>query len=896
MEVVQSMTPKNVVTSLVRRRSSIGLPTQSFHHQSFVLGSAGCSRYLSCSCCARIHIQPNTPASSALSTVVRSHPGTPYSHTRSPHLPLPPTLPYSPSSVPFKRHLAALETSLLSSDPEDSWSVLQALHPDLLEHLPVDTIRSIINLQSQAGEHAWKRCRAVWWSLQKSGRKALWPDHLQLILRCGLKHAIRHGSNTATGLAIRNIWQDLLSTIEARNISVDIRKLWLQYHVEVDKRRGRAKGTDSYIPGSRSREAVRSLVDAGGGEGLDILVSDMLVSTRILGHITAAEATIKLIGWLWLHGVWIRRDVLERAMERYLSAAAGDATWRSSGAKRLEKMVNLAFEPLISAGSEEAASDFRMTMFSALRASGTSPEAIAAPTQHISPQEFRRMVHHHAQTQARLWKQRKLPRQTSALVGSVRSGMAIAAVAYRLDYQLPTDFFPAMTRSMAVISTGGLLRTTVAELYRDISQTMLQAFPNLDCLRATRRVQLLTTLIEYSDNEEVLQACKLVYRILRSQQGEAEFVWKSCLKENYHKLMLSAVNSDGSHTLFISRLYSDWKAQDLRLSPSIYSALISTTAATCGQARKILLGRYVNDYLEAGHAMTEQLSMSMVLGVKRLGDAQLAIDTWKIIRNAYLPEEPPIKVPETLLEIMANSPLSGHRHYCVTLLSHLASSGKSVSVRGYNSVLKSLVGRLTKDSIDVSSRYDLARSVYHDMIKRGIIPNGKTLTYLIIAQLEIGKIDQAERTFEVATKAGIIIRSDAVGRLIGRLSRIGRLDAAKEVEKSWRAGHDTSSAPVSDKAVKGASILMSAIEGIQPDWSSVPDFKPNKYFLAHVLEVAKRAKGTSALEEREKDKETETETETEVTAVKPRVQPQTMSWVASDDQNGGGGWLSSIAL
>jgi hypothetical protein len=65
-----------------------------------------------------------------------------------PHLPLPPPLPYSPTSKPFLRHVQILDQSILSRSPEHSWEIFSGLHPDLHSSVPVGTISNLIRCQS----------------------------------------------------------------------------------------------------------------------------------------------------------------------------------------------------------------------------------------------------------------------------------------------------------------------------------------------------------------------------------------------------------------------------------------------------------------------------------------------------------------------------------------------------------------------------------------------------------------------------------------------------------------------------------------------------------------------------------------------------------------------------
>jgi hypothetical protein len=293
----------------------------------------------------------------------------------------------------------------------------------------------------------------------------------------------------------------------------------------------------------------------------------------------------------------------------------------------------------------------------------------------------------------------------------------------------------------------------------------------------------------------------------------------------------------------------------------------------------------VDDYLRAGNVMTEELAMSIAAGAETHGDATNVIDSWDVIEHAFLPAQVPLTVAEVILRTAASSPRREHRTFCVTLLSRMLTCSGKVSVRAYNAVLGSLIGRLTKNSEDRQGRYDLARSIYHDMIERGLHPTSKTLTYLVNGQVELGMLDDGLTSFKLATRAGIALRSDVVGRLIVNLFKRGRVDESVGVAREWR---QVAAPNQSEAGVAGACTVISAAAGNSIDWHAMlPGYRPNRHFRRYVARVAR-------LHAKRQVQETPCKVARTVSAIKPRVPPPTMSWVASDNLSGGG-WLESIA-
>lgn len=173
-----------------------------------------------------------------------------------PHLPLPPTLPYQPTSTPFRRHLQVLEESLLSSSPEPSWEIFTAIHEDLRrQHVPADTLRSVLAKQVNGLSHTdnkrkarWRKLHDVLTIMEENGICGRSEDLDNIIVAAIDDQGRRVTSHQFSIGRIGTVWADLASIHgeSLQNISLRARERWLLFRMsQLRSEPRRTCGTDN---------------------------------------------------------------------------------------------------------------------------------------------------------------------------------------------------------------------------------------------------------------------------------------------------------------------------------------------------------------------------------------------------------------------------------------------------------------------------------------------------------------------------------------------------------------------------------------------------------------------------------------------------------------------------
>lgn len=241
-----------------------------------------------------------------------------------PHLPLPPTLPYQPTSTPFRRHLQILEESLLSSSAEPSWEIFTALHEDLRRrHLPPDTLRAIlakqvdgISVGGRSQGRQWKKVREVLEILDECGVLGR-PEDLERIIIAGINE---QGKRTAGKYLKANqvhaVWNSLVAIHAHRlhNISLPARERWLLFRLSSSKnqRVETNRGEIHHDVQSELRAEWRRLASQGFSKGITISrqilqafagdylshVKDILETLRIIQQ-NAGMVPLDAVRFVW---------------------------------------------------------------------------------------------------------------------------------------------------------------------------------------------------------------------------------------------------------------------------------------------------------------------------------------------------------------------------------------------------------------------------------------------------------------------------------------------------------------------------------------------------------------------------------------------------------------------
>jgi len=90
------------------------------------------------------------------------------------HLPLPPSLPYSPNSHPFKRQIEILSLYISGASPGQSWEIFNGIHVDIRRYIPDHIFRSLVihQLASDDPHDRWSRSSRLLRFANKCGMEA----------------------------------------------------------------------------------------------------------------------------------------------------------------------------------------------------------------------------------------------------------------------------------------------------------------------------------------------------------------------------------------------------------------------------------------------------------------------------------------------------------------------------------------------------------------------------------------------------------------------------------------------------------------------------------------------------------------------------------------------------
>lgn len=225
-----------------------------------------------------------------------------------PHLPLPPTLPYQPTSTPFRRHLQILEESLLSSSAEPSWEIFEALHEDLRRsHLPPGTLRAMLGKQVEgiagAGKNQawqWKKVAEILEILDGCGVLARAED-LERIIIAGIdEQGKRTAGKYLKADQLQSIWNSLVAIRagQLHTINLVARERWLLFRTSRAKRQrmGNNRGEIHHDLQSELRSEWRRLASQGLFKGL--AVSEQLLKAfrgDYLAHVKDIIETLRVV-------------------------------------------------------------------------------------------------------------------------------------------------------------------------------------------------------------------------------------------------------------------------------------------------------------------------------------------------------------------------------------------------------------------------------------------------------------------------------------------------------------------------------------------------------------------------------------------------------------------------
>ncbi|KAK6908132.1 hypothetical protein I203_102133 [Kwoniella mangroviensis CBS 8507] len=774
--------------------------------------------------------------------------------TSTPHLPLPPRLPYSPNSYPFKRHMEILSLSLYSCTVDESWTVYTSLHPSLRRYIPDETFKSLVGHQVAHPEQqkAWSRVRTLLRLAKKCRMSLSEIDQKDLIriIRLGLRRYRAEYDRSKEGESeeddiyklVKKLWITLESKIPLDQFPHELKRGWLGLHLKrLQKlgKKGRANKEEISDRIKDIEEMVIDMVKKGAiNTSLGHYIGDILISSS--GNtLDGLKRSFKNLTLCIAQGVNIKHAHLHKIVRKL------DVVWSKEGnTANSEYFIPSVLESL----NIDPISNTSRILYSAL---DTSTRRARTRVQ----KALGLLEDHQSSVGGLIGRGISVSKSTG---GDILVRLDTAIRLLELALQQKEGDCGALISSLT-IALHHAKRSTPhsSSSIQDIDKSIIRY------VRSLHESQVIPQL----SSESIIPLFKLILSVLPSSEAyilsrkiyqharSTTPLFKWSLKNLYlwQKLFRYSLTSPNLHLHFASRLYTDLLADGLSIRKPDMLLLIRSTGMKSSPSRAILLERHIKDYLWSanhGHSLPP-LVLALTQGLTHGGiqDTDLALN----LTERLLQDQPvPVQVLEILVSNLSRSTRSQDRIRVIQLLQQV--DGKdSNAIRLYNIVLSNSI----KSSSSTSGIPDDVREengrlshqetlgyaiyLYKEMISKGIKPNNRIVSNMIRVLLDSGHLDSALDVFKASIdssstqgRTGFRIKSNVVGRLMVNLAMANRTTEANQVESSWRKINETSEGKVWDKGVIGARILIDIKDGKEVDMDQImkqTGWKGKKGFL-----------------------------------------------------------------
>ncbi|ODN77606.1 hypothetical protein L202_04770 [Cryptococcus amylolentus CBS 6039] len=746
----------------------------------------------------------------------------------TPHLPLPPTLPYSPDSHPFKRHLSILSLSIVASHSDESWAVYCAIHDDLRKYIPDSTFRALLLKQCQVKENSlaeqWARVK----ELLRLGKECdmtledMGSEVLEKALEMGVDAALA-GETRKERKRLRQIWSALTNSLPNLSIvPLATRKRWLQLQERLLIDRSECTSKPSLLNQSTlMEESVLNMVERGGAGGVETWVARVLIRSR--GNAGGGPRQI-VRNLLWCG---VKKATLPRT---YLY----DAVWgmvRRWDAKEdrvvpLQKELKAILEEVEApAGSmaEVEALKVMTRVIDQLRRyheqvsmtlAALDEGKIDCPAQIYKGVEFARKA--------------KDSEEKEAIIHLEGAFRLFQACLVHRDAN-PTPLVASL--SFSLLQLRPRYPKPIDQIIVPFAQAVYQA--RLFSTLPPKTITALHRLILFAlPSEDAYILFRKTYDQARA--AEPPFAWSLKNLHSWQELFACALMREKPHVHFASRLYTDLIADGLHVPREQALLMLRCIGAKPSPSRPILLERHIKDYIWFGYRDKTAFIHAVVQGLtgKGVKDAELALTLAERL-SAGMGEGAELEpiVLELIIVNLARSSNPRVRQKCIDLLHRLP---PGTATRSYNTVLSFLASQ-SRANPSVNAEGELSPrqvltlviTIYKDMVDRGVARDGRTTSTVLRTLTDNGLLDEGIKVLESSLQHGILPKSHAIGRLMVRLALLGRLTEALSVETSWRqaiksiAGGVMKENKVWDLAVVGARALVDVKMGEEVDFAEL---------------------------------------------------------------------------
>ena len=718
-------------------------------------------------------------------------------------LPFPPTLPYSPDSLPFMRQVEILSLCISSASADDSWQTYHHIHADLRRYIPDNIFRSLIAHQLADDEvrRRWSRTTHLLRFAKKCGMEAkeLGKEVVEMALIEGLRHALEAPMTSREkhfGL-IRHLWRFLVQLVkgDTAQISMMTRQYWLHLHLQRALHGGSEAATIAHR--GIAKTALQELLLGGGLRGLETVAGQIITSDKTLDLAVQIEI-LQQIATYWNRGIELPTAAAVSVMTRLRSA------WERIGENGTSKLR----EDVSRLVAEMPPSNGLVTYLQGC------VEAVSGLSRSPEERAFELVETENPSVPALIREGLKVLRSLKKSEGLKAIDLAISLLE-RAVRQRDANCDALVAQLLANL----LNQPNAQHLITRFAVVLLSAniLQHLD----SNLVHFLFHLVlstGMSDKTYIL--ARKVYPFARTT--ETSFRWSHRNLWLWRKLFHYAISSDRANLHFASRLYADLLADGMAIRSTDAIAMIRAIGTSRGASRRILLERHVKDYVWMEYGSRQAFLRAIVQGLTSSGRSDDQLAAFNLILRLSVDRPVPTEVANMLLSRLPKSPEGICHRYFLDLLRLLPAIPDTVA--SYNTAISTIISSANamRSPAHLSPVEALGRAfaLYQDMIKRDIPPTSPTINLIIRGLCHAEYLDSALKVFYASIDIGLVVFPNTAGSLMVRLALVGRFEDALDVEKKWKdVAQPHRDSLRTDRGVNVARVIVGLQRGVEVDMS-----------------------------------------------------------------------------
>ena len=711
---------------------------------------------------------------------------------RAKRLPLPPPLPYSPDSVPFKRHLELLQVAL-SSHPDESWTVYEALHPSLKVHVPDGLHLSLIRHQLESEDDGWDRVKELVRFAEECGlrREQLGSELIQRIMTFGVNRGLaieRHVDQHMDKEFLGELWETLVNLHggDISRITPTLTESWIEllYRAAIVPQRLALSPKDRPFFVNQACDIIQSLAYQNKANPYAGMAQKLLLLKERETDVPVEN--VRRLATLLSYGVkfdqWAVRRILGRARavmdesernDGWFDDMSSEIAWIVAGPQAIPTRDLLANVMGWIRKRNPTAAEVGEREMSRVRALIARHDA---STPDIIRRALRLLHYFHADETKRTPQYRP----AHAVVETVESMTLVLTLFERVAHRPFADchvLVAAIVRKLLDLRYAG--EPSQPEMVVRFANALFSAdlFSHIDPHLVHLTFDLLADALGRCDDAYPL--ARRVYS--RARASDPPYSWRQAWssRERWKKLFNQSLLPQHGHIHFASRLYTDLLADGRRLDAADMSTLIRAVGSLPSRSKYQLLERYMRDYLFFEQGSRVKFVEALVTGLTARGrprEAWLAFHLSKrILGDAVVPDFVYLKT----LDVLSRSSRISDIRRAIEVLEYVEKDHASSS-QLYYLVFRGISLPGSRYSTD-KGRHDIiavTAEVYKHMVSRGVKTGFGHVESVVRIFLNADEITRALRIVIRAANEEDPWSADLIKRTMVLLGRKGLYDQA----------------------------------------------------------------------------------------------------------------------